>query len=263
MKWSDDEDEERDPNMLRAIEESLRDSQTRNEGERMNAEGEAVRSLDVTDARNDMPEGRSMSMGPSGTLDAVAGASSQPRRSSDMGRGTGISHGQNANDNSLTVRPQRQQHSAAASTSGRHREQTRQQDVHLASDAELAALVQSMNLTSPDGTPFPPPPNATNAAGLGSGLAAPTPATNGSSLRTRPNGDEYGGDDDETHADVTRAIPINTNGTGSSRARMPRTNTPNPLRQEADASREIGGPECPMTPRNDAGPFILDGSGTG
>lgn len=278
VDWSEDEDDDKDPDVRKAIEESLRDSGSKN-GERTNGDGEAVRSLDVTDARGDVPSTGTML--PSLTLDAVAGAHS----STDTIRGR-TGYGQGSNEDIRTPRPQRSFHSAVSSLSARDRDTSRAAS-DASRDAELAALVSGMNFSAaPARTPPPPPVSAAkpstasanssalrlpSAAGIRStraGSVPPvsspvTPGVHDGGDGSPEDQDESDEDEDSTRADIGAERGIAITAGPSSRPRMSRNNTPSALRKQGDgeAEKEIGGPDCPMTPRNDAGPFILDGSG--
>ncbi|KAF2104895.1 SMAD/FHA domain-containing protein [Rhizodiscina lignyota] len=72
-------------------------------------------------------------------------------------------------------------------------------------------------------------------------------------------------DPDEGEATIlASAIPVSIRN-GINRANTPNVLSPTTVHNSHEDGRrgsaaEIGGPDCPMTPRNDAGPFILDGS---
>lgn len=321
VDWSEDEDE--DPNVKRAIEESLADNGKGTTGARTDGEGEPIRSLDVTDAR-ETRTGTIVSLAPPvdlGATTAGAGRNANGSRSRDH---SAHGYGQGANDNIRTPKPQRSFRSAVSSNSQNSSRHERENTATMVDgDAELAALVAGMNFAAPARTPPPPPvaaqpveergkskslPIAVPGVNAARGIVSAESSRKSSSRRLKdrleapatpdirrsgsvppvsspadntmlfgqgspelhpdveadsPTGD--GEDDGEDTAEVGTALAVNT------RSGMSRTNTPNALspdsipsphdrRGSTPAAVEIGGPECPMTPRNDAGPFILDGS---
>ena len=250
IDWSDDEDPEKDPEIRRAIEESLKHSN----GPRTDGDGDAIHSLDVTEAR--ITGNGALESAPPADSDATAGATSSSSlrgANGSGGRGT-YEHGQGANDHIRTPRPQRSFKSAASSTLHTSSSQDREQTGERAEDAELAALVAGMNFTAPVRTPPPPPAETKSAAErLGASQAVAIPGAGaGHRAPANVNGDMSEGDSDDVEEGDVTVMTGHVNRASTPDALSPNS-TQGPQEGRNGSVAEIGGPDCPMTPRNDAG----------